>query len=103
MSMFTHAAHMFTKNADHIVVVGLGGLGRFICSWMMENDGAWHLTVISRSGAGTKESRDAMSTMKVLVLLSRTSKQTPVIEKWFYRIYISFAVKVPSQALSILL
>ena len=72
---------MFTKNADHIVVRGLDDIVHLICSWMMENDGAWHITVISRSDAGTKESRDAMSTMKILVLLSSTSKQTPVIEK----------------------
>ena len=56
-------ASMFTSDARYVVVGGLGGLGRFICSWMIEN-GARHMTVVSRSGAGTQESRDAISAMK---------------------------------------
>lgn len=51
---------MFTEQAGYIVVGGLGGLGRFICSWMIEN-GARHITVISRSGASTQESGYALS------------------------------------------
>lgn len=54
---------IFTNNAIYVVVGGLGGLGRFICSWMIEN-GARHIAVISRSGAGTRESRDAISAME---------------------------------------
>ena len=56
------AAHTLSKHASYIVIGGLGGLGRFICSWMIEN-GAKHITVISRSGAGTQESRNALSVM----------------------------------------
>ena len=60
--IYKRAANMFTGNANYIVIGGLGGLGRFICSWMVEN-GAKNITVISRSGAGTVEARDALSTM----------------------------------------
>ena len=60
--IYRRAAHMFTGNANYVVIGGLGGLGRFICSWMVEN-GAKNITVISRSGAGTLEARDAMSAM----------------------------------------
>lgn len=60
--IYKKAAHMFTDRANYIVVGGLGGLGRFICSWMIEN-GAKYITAISRSGAGTPEAKDAMSAM----------------------------------------
>ena len=61
--IYKNRADMFTGRANYIVIGGLGGLGRFICSWMIEN-GAKHITVISRSGAGTPEAREAMSDMK---------------------------------------
>ena len=54
---------MFTKSASYVVVGGLGGLGRFICQWMVEN-GARQITVVSRSGAGTQEAKDATSAMR---------------------------------------
>ncbi|CAF9930981.1 MAG: hypothetical protein ALECFALPRED_004772 [Alectoria fallacina] len=60
--IYKKAAHMFTDRANYIVIGGLGGLGRFICSWMIEN-GAKYITTISRSGAGTPEAKDAMSAM----------------------------------------
>ena len=61
--MYKKSASMFTSDKRYIVVGGLGGLGRFICFWMIEN-GARQITVVSRSGAGTQESRDAISAMK---------------------------------------
>ena len=54
---------MFTESANYVLVGGLGGLGRFICQWMVEN-GARQMTVVSRSGAGTQEAKDAISAMK---------------------------------------
>ena len=59
------ATRMFTADGSYIVVGGLGGLGRFICSWMIEN-GARHITILSRSGAGTQESRDAIAAISAL-------------------------------------
>ena len=61
--VYKKTATMLTSDARYIVVGGLGGLGRFICSWMIEN-GAKHITVVSRSGASTQESRDAISAME---------------------------------------
>ena len=60
--IYTRAPQVFTNDANYVVIGGLGGLGRFICSWMIEN-GARHITVISRSGAGTLEARNAVSAM----------------------------------------
>ena len=60
--IYKKGVHMFRKDANYVVVGGLGGLGRFICQWMIEN-GARHITVISRSGAGAQESKDAISAM----------------------------------------
>lgn len=54
---------IFADDANYVVIGGLGGLGRFICSWMIEN-GARHITVISRSGAGTLEARNAVVAMR---------------------------------------
>ena len=61
--IYRKPASMFTSDARYVVVGGLGGLGRFICSWMIEN-GARHITVVSRGGAGTQECSDAISAMK---------------------------------------
>ena len=61
--IYKKPASTFKNDAIYVVVGGLGGLGRFICSWMIEN-GARHMTVVSRSGAGTQESRDAISAMQ---------------------------------------
>ena len=60
--IYNQAAELFMDHVSYIVIGGLGGLGRFICSWMIEN-GAKHITAISRSGAGTLEARDALSAM----------------------------------------
>ena len=60
--IYKKAPHVFTNDANYVVIGGLGGLGRFICSWMIEN-GARHITVVSRSGAGTPEARNAISAM----------------------------------------
>ena len=60
--IYKKAAGMFTDHANYVVIGGLGGLGRFLCSWMIEN-GAKHITAISRSGAGTPEARNAVSAM----------------------------------------
>lgn len=60
--IYKKAPNMFANNANYILIGGLGGLGRFICSWMIEN-GAKHITAISRSGTSTVEARDAVSAL----------------------------------------
>lgn len=62
--IYKKAAQTFRDDANYIVIGGLGGLGRFICSWMIEK-GAKHMKVISRSGAGTREAKEAISAMNV--------------------------------------
>ena len=59
---YKKSVQVFTKGANYVIVGGLGGLGRFICQWMIEN-GARQITVVSRSGAGTQEAKDAISAM----------------------------------------
>lgn len=60
--IYKREPQMFTNDANYVLIGGLGGLGRFICSWMVEN-GARHITVISRSGTGNPEARNAVSAM----------------------------------------
>lgn len=49
-------ANLFSSTANYILIGGLGGLGRFICTWMVEH-GARQLTVISRSGLTSAEAQ----------------------------------------------
>ena len=46
----------FSPTANYILIGGLGGLGRFICTWMVDH-GAKRLNVISRSGLTTPEAQ----------------------------------------------
>lgn len=51
---------LLTSEGTYVLIGGLGGLGRFLCSWMIEN-GARNLVVISRSGLKSHEARDTYS------------------------------------------
>ena len=53
---------LFSPTANYILIGGLGGLGRFICTWMVEH-GAKHLNVISRSGLTTPEAQATHATL----------------------------------------
>ena len=48
---------LFTSDGTYVLIGGFGGLGRFVCSWMVEN-GATKLAVISRNGLGSQEAKD---------------------------------------------
>jgi KR domain len=52
-----NSGSLFTSDGTYVLIGGLGGLGRFVCSWMVEN-GAKRLSVISRSGLQSQEARD---------------------------------------------
>jgi hypothetical protein len=52
-----NSGSLFTSDGTYVLIGGLGGLGRFVCSWMVEN-GATRLSVISRSGLQSQEARD---------------------------------------------
>ena len=49
-------ATLFSSTANYVLIGGLGGLGRFICTWMVEH-GARQLNVISRSGLTSAEAQ----------------------------------------------
>ena len=68
VSIYKKAVHMLTDQASYVVSGGLGGLGRFICSWMVKN-GAKNITAVSRSGAGTLEARDGARFFRFLHLI----------------------------------
>lgn len=53
---------LFRDDAAYVVVGGLGGLGRYLCAWMVRN-GARHLITLSRSGLA---SEDAKITVKMI-------------------------------------
>ena len=53
---YNRRARLFDSNGTYIIIGGLGGLGRFVCSWMV-SCGARKLVVISRSGAKSIEAQ----------------------------------------------
>ena len=53
---------LFNADAAYVIVGGLGGLGRYLMTWMI-NRGAKHLVTISRSGL---DSEDAKLTVKAI-------------------------------------
>ncbi|MCJ1388250.1 hypothetical protein MMC18_001095 [Xylographa bjoerkii] len=50
------ATRLFTGDGAYVIVGGVGGLGRFVCRWMVEN-GAKRIVAISRSGVKSDEAR----------------------------------------------
>ena len=53
---------IFSASAHYILIGGLGGLGRFLCTWMVEH-GVKHLNVISRSGLNSAEAKATHSSI----------------------------------------
>lgn len=53
---------LFSATANYVIIGGLGGLGRFICNWMVEH-GAKHLNVISRSGPASPDAQSFHSSI----------------------------------------
>ncbi len=58
--IYTKPKRLFSKDGEYIVIGGLGGLGRYICSWMVEY-GAKHITILSRSGLKTSEAKETVA------------------------------------------
>ena len=58
------AEKLFSTNGTYVIIGGLGGLGRFVCSWMVAN-GAKKLVSISRNGLTSKEAQEAFSAINV--------------------------------------
>ena len=53
---------LFTNTGHYILIGGLGGLGRFICTWMVEN-GARSIVAISRSGLSSPEAHEMQASI----------------------------------------
>jgi NAD(P)-dependent dehydrogenase (short-subunit alcohol dehydrogenase family) len=47
---------LFRGDAAYVIVGGLGGLGRYLCAWMVAN-GARYLVILSRSGLASEDAR----------------------------------------------
>ncbi|MCJ1377592.1 hypothetical protein MMC17_000687 [Xylographa soralifera] len=54
--IYKKATRLLTGDGAYVVIGGLGGLGRFVCRWMVEN-GAKRIIAISRSGVKSDEAR----------------------------------------------
>ena len=61
--LYTKPTPLFAADSEYIVIGGLGGLGRYICSWMVEH-GAKHLTILSRSGMKTSEAEETVAKLR---------------------------------------
>ena len=55
--------HLFSAHGEYILIGGLGGLGRYICSWMVQH-GAKHITILSRSGMKTSEAEEIVAKLR---------------------------------------
>ena len=56
---------LFSSTGLYVLIGGLGGLGRFICTWMVEH-GARNLVAISRSGLSNPEARETQTAISKL-------------------------------------
>ena len=61
--IYTKPNRLFSADAEYIVIGGLGGLGRYICSWMVEY-GAKHITIFSRSSMKTPEAKETVAKLR---------------------------------------
>ncbi len=61
--IYTEPYRLFSAEGEYIVIGGLGGLGRYICSWMAEY-GAKHITILSRSGLKTSEAKETVAQLR---------------------------------------
>lgn len=62
VSFYQDLNTLFSSNGAYVLIGGLGGLGRFVCSWMV-NHGAKVLISISRSGVNSPEAQAAYDTV----------------------------------------
>lgn len=58
MVRYQSSTKLLAEDGIYIVIGGLGGLGRYVCSWMVAH-GAKRLVVISRSGISSKEGQES--------------------------------------------
>ena len=56
--VYRKPSSLFSSTGAYVIIGGLGGLGRFVCAWMVEN-GAKTIYAISRRGLKSAEAQDA--------------------------------------------
>ena len=61
--IYTEPTQLFSADGEYILIGGLGGLGRYICSWMVQH-GAKHITILSRSGVKTSEAKETVAKLR---------------------------------------
>ncbi|KAL9119068.1 MAG: hypothetical protein Q9187_004377 [Circinaria calcarea] len=57
---YKKATQLFSSDGAYIIIGGLGGLGRYVCSWMVEN-GAKRLITISRNGVSSWKAQETFA------------------------------------------
>ena len=62
VATYKKATQLFSSDGAYIIIGGLGGLGRYVCSWMVEN-GAKRLIAISRNGINSSEAEETFTTI----------------------------------------
>ena len=60
--IYRESQRLFAEDGIYIVIGGLGGLGRFVCSWMVAR-GARRLVVLSRNGLASEEAQETFKTI----------------------------------------
>ena len=84
--IYTKPNRLFSAGGEYIVIGGLGGLGRYICSWMVEY-GAKHITILSRSGLKTPEAKETVAKLRAsggsITVNEADARDAPQIEQAF--------------------
>lgn len=60
VAVYRKAKQILASDGAYIVIGGLGGLGRYVCSWMVAN-GAKRIVAISRNGLSSQEAEDTFA------------------------------------------
>ena len=65
VAVYRKTNRLVSGKGAYIIIGGLGGLGRFICSWIVAN-GARRLVVISRNGLQSDEAHETFASINAL-------------------------------------
>ncbi|KAL8782267.1 MAG: hypothetical protein Q9213_005541 [Squamulea squamosa] len=60
--IYRRHAKLFSSRGAYVIIGGLGGLGRYTCSWLVDH-GATSLYVISRSGISSPEAQEVYNNL----------------------------------------
>ncbi|MCJ1473023.1 hypothetical protein MMC13_001672 [Lambiella insularis] len=63
--IYKKTTRLFSEDGAYIIIGGLGGLGRYVCRWMVDN-GAKRIVAISRSGVKSDEAKQTYEELNAL-------------------------------------